>query len=431
MTESLSCAQVALITDDRTNADLIAGAVSDLNDRVTEYRDLAKFVSASIEKWSCAVVAQAALARASGTDRQPDVIVLDAMVRKEDMGNPGNGTAGLALLDWLILNRPEIPVIILTTTRVEGLELRLLKRRNIATLSLGEMDFMAAFAKTLANLGAPAVRSRRRITVEVREFDASYWIVDDSCEQKNEHYEYTNLPELQDLIDNVDSFKLLSNGKLSGSWQSEIGRFGDQVFSTLIAGTIGPHILNRLRGESDDSDPSPPQVDLRFDIHVRPDETARMFGLPFELAKPPGDLENFLCTRMPMARRIRFDCASPSNLSHMRNCEPVPHGRPLKLLFVNASFKGIARVVHEVTGETYRQEGLQLLKRANEEWAVIQEFASGASHCLLEPTLVCRSKELPGGRFKWQVEKMLTEGHYDILHFAGHSLTLANMAAPF
>lgn len=430
-TISAYAGQIVLITDDIDNVALIDDAISDLPDYVSAYPALTPLVGKRLKPWPSTSTAEARLSAASGA-ASPALIILDAMVRGEDLGNPGNGTEGVALLDWLADNKPQIPVVVLTATRVEGLELRLIGRDNIATLSITQDDFNADFAKVMASLAAPAGPSRRRITVEVGDYDARYYIMDGYHEQKNDSYSYTNAPQISDLIGKVELFSPWTEGILSGTWQDDIRTFGNEVFTSLIAGTIGPHILKRMKGQRENGDQSPVDVELRFDIQVKPDETAKLFGLPFELAKPPEDLDNYLCTRVPMARRIQF-LDSGRAWMHGHNVTPVPHGRPLKLLFVNASFKGSVVLTHERTGRDYRYPNLNRLENTLDEWKAVQEFSTEDHGKLLEEPVLLGGgpNRVLGDKLVQQVERTLVGGDFDILHFAGHSITMKDNGGTF
>ncbi|WP_233885449.1 CHAT domain-containing protein [Paraburkholderia flagellata] len=418
-------AEVVLITDDNDNAALINAAWEDLVRREGAHQDVHRFIEAIPTRWVSVAMAEEKLG-AIEKGENPVLIILDIMVRKETRcGMPGTGAAGLTLLDWLTANKPDVPVIVLRAHGVEGIEARLLRRLNIASLSIGHDDFNGAFSKAASWLTVKSASSRRRITVKVGHYDACYSINDGYREVKSEPHQYASRNLLDELGHRTDAFKPAGPG-----WQDTVRELGDAVFKSVIAGTIGPHILTLLRQRAPTKNESSSSVDLRFEIFVPRNESTKHFGVPFELAKPPEDIDNYLCTRVPMARRMCFEDTLDEDPAS--GTEAWPPDRPLRMLFINASFDGNAIAVHERTGNRI-QVDVGRLENTAAELKAVKQFATpeGGGGLELPTVLGGAASRICAQTIRDQFEAQVTNGNFDIVHFAGHSVTLDDGGGTF
>ncbi|MEJ0002974.1 MAG: CHAT domain-containing protein [Pararobbsia sp.] len=418
-------AEIALITDDNGTAELIDTAHGNLIEQTGRYSEAARFVESHLTRWASAATAESKLS-AMDEGENPALIILDIMVRRETLGgNPGNGMAGIALLDWLRDRKPGVPVIVLGAQGVDGLEARLLERSHITSLSIGNGDINEAFAQALSSLTIRTPSTHRRITVEVGHFDARYSIMDGYQEFKSGCHPYPNEALLEELGRKTDAFN--PAGPL---WQETVRELGDAVFSSVIAGTIGPHILTLLRQRAPAVSQSSSSVDLRFEIFVPRNEAAKFFGVPFELAKPPEDIDNYLCTRVPMARRMRFEDIQDEGRASVT--EPWPPNRRMRMLFINASFEGTAIAEHETTGDQILLK-VGKLENTAAELKTVKQFATIEGGDVLEPPTVLggASNRTSAERLLRQFEDQVSKGNFDIVHFAGHSVTLDNGGGTF
>jgi len=425
-TLSEQAVEIALITDDNGTAELIDSAREDLTHHMGDHEELKRFIGSHVTRWASAATAESKLA-AMEKDENPALIILDILVRKETRGgNPGNGMAGIALLDWLGKEKPNVPVIVLGAQGVEGLAGRLLDRSQIASLSIGNSDLNGAFVKALSSLTTRAGSSRRRITVRVGHYNARYSIRDGYRKFKSGSLPYASHEFLEELGRRTDAFK-----PSDPRWQEIVRELGDAVFSSVIAGTIGPHILTQMRQRAPGGGKSPSNVDLRFEIFVPRNEVATFFGVPFELAKPPEDIDNYLCTRVPMARRMRFEDEDEED-EDIGSDLMLPLDRKMRMLFINASFKGTAVAQHEVTGDRIRLE-VGRLENTAAELRTVREFATAEGGDVLEPPTVLGggSSRTSAEKLLHQIEDQVTTGNFDIVHFAGHSVTLPNGGGTF
>lgn len=428
--------RIALISDDAAKAELVGDAfafIADSDGAPSDADGARAFARMSIATYSSTDRAHAKLFTDAQACASLGLVVLDGMVRKETSGGaPGNGSAAVSLLDWLNEALPEVPVVVLVSSRVEGLDLRLLKRRNITSLNIREMDFNAAFRRALDGVVRSGPPALRRLTVEVGEYEARYYMLDGSDVRDQGSYQYRNMTELLYLLDKTNSYSPMSDGLAVPDWQTYFAELGEEIFNSFIQGTIGHYILGHFQ-DSDDSDETPPEpVELRIDIDVGSDECARLFGLPFELAKPPEYLDSFLCTRVPMARRIRFRKGTGAGgAQKAKRLADAPHP-PRRVLFINASFQGEAIVQHEVTGKPVPISKLNRLLNTPDELEVVQSFATPEESYALDAVTVVGSKRGETAReLAKQMQRLVSNEKFDILHFSGHSITLPDNGGTF
>lgn len=425
--------RIALIADDATT-ELIEDALCAIDDTAARFPAAGAFAGMEVLKYASTDRAGKKLFGDEEACASLGLVVLDGMVRKESSGGaPGDGSAAVSLLDWLTDRLPAVPVVVLMSSAVEGLDTRLLKRRNIASLNIREDDLNAAFARTLDRLMNDTKPSKRRVTVEVGEYEAHYYLDDDTDVSAKRSYPYRNRSELQFLLDRTNSYSPMSGGLPLPDWQEYFGQLGEEIFDSFIQGTIGPYIVRHFQDNDDDNTPPEP-VELRIDIEVGNDETARLFGLPFELAKPPEYLDRFLCTRVPMARRIRFPRRAPSSVRTPANANrtTAPEKPALRMLFINASFKGDAVVLHEVTGAPTPLKQLTELLNTPDELDVVESFASNDEDYALQEVKVMAPLPLETARrFVKRIERLLEVQKFDILHFSGHSCSLPDNGGTF
>lgn len=480
--------RVALVCDDLAKVELVEDALDSIADWEAKYPGVASFGKLKMTRYSSTAKANVKLFRDPDICSGLQLIILDGTVRKENVGGTlGNSVAAMTLLDWLTENMPAVPVMVLASNRVEGLDLRMGRRDlpNIRTLDIAEPNVNAEFARVLHGAVHAVKPVRVRVALRVREFTARHFTLNGTDLIKGDRYEYRNLNELQQLLRSADDYSPMANGEVSGDWQDKFRKFGDDVYHSMIRGTIGEHVValyrqKRDRRETDAKQavkqaaeeqsrgvqlktarPVGPASELRFDFEVASNETARLYALPFELAKPPEDRDNFLCTCVPMARRIHFakarqhdftqeehtisdiveskddDEDDEESLAFLRAEEPVRPNRPLRVLFINASFKGGAVIFPEKPGGNVTISGLNELTNTPHELKVVKRFASrklmDGNAPLLEQVMVVS----PTGpyktaeSFKERIEYLVKKYSFDILHFSGHSATLPNDRGTF
>ncbi|KWD78643.1 CHAT domain-containing protein [Burkholderia ubonensis] len=428
--------RILLVTDRDDIQETVEMFFSLLPGELDTYPEAAYFADTFRPRRSSTEAAQAELEAVTPGRREPILIILDGTVRRKTHDvNPGTGEAATAFLGWLEKHKPEIPVLVLSSTSLEGLELQVLARRNVALLDSkldGPNGAHVDFAETLAGLVSPKRTTKRRITIEVGSDAAIYHI-------RNGHYEfvtgaraYSAKDNLNFLIGLLDQYSPYGEGHVpKKEWRGVLSMCGKMLFDVLIGDTIGPHLREMLQiapvspGESLAGGALLSNVELRFEINGDKEDAARLFNLPFELATPNvGDAQTFLCTRVPMARRIRLSDQGCDNrvLSGPR-CV-----RPLRVLFVNASVSGTVTLVYESTGAPTQSQWLDSLQDTEAEFSVLDEISRVNGGAILEPPVRLGGGPSPvvGIALRNQIREHLLKGRYDIFHFSGHSTTLSD-----
>ncbi|MGO4307754.1 hypothetical protein [Cupriavidus sp. RAF12] len=365
-TNQFQTTKIALITDDLTNVELIEEAREKLPQQEDKYPGVAAFASMKVTPYSSTDKAHTKLFSDPQACAELQLIVLDGTVRKEStVGTSGNSAAAMSLLDWLTANIPDVPVIVLASTRVEGLDLRQSRRarKNILALDIANLDINMDLGRALHGALNSESLDELHVTLRIGEYTARHSTMSGGIELKGDDYIYRNLQDIHQLVDTVNDFSPMINGEPTFDWQTKLRELGNNVYDSLIAGTIGKHIAKHYKLENQQA-----PVDLRVEIDVAPNETAQLYGLPFELARPPEYHDKYLCTCIPMARRIHFvkglkrlaheedpegcdvieEVASDEDEEDHRSLSPNDElatlDRPLRLLFINASFEGSALV---------------------------------------------------------------------------------------
>ncbi|WP_031364651.1 CHAT domain-containing protein [Caballeronia sordidicola] len=451
-TDTSPAQRIALITDDLTICELVSDAHSGLRDQGARFPDVDRFAGMGLVTYSSTEKARTACLDLEPARAALGLIVLDGAVRAKSIGGTtGSSVAAMALLDLLTHTVPDVPVVVLVSTPVEGLELRQVRRSqgNIRSLDLSDENLPLAFAKALSGVSGGDSTAHQRITVRVGEYAAQYLVTEGANVKASGEYEYRSLMDLHHLLDSISNYSPISEGRVAGNWRAMLDKFGEEVFRLFINETIGPFIIDQYQTSKRDRAP----IELRFDIEIGNYEAARLFELPFELARPPEYGSDFLCTRVPMARRIRFMKHAPHEASansgraaeqtwqaeiltelesseyrDARNANPGPgqQERPLRLLFINASFEGTATVFNETTGAQTIAHLTELAKKTADELKVVKEFATlKAGRKLESVSSVSVSPRIrTAAQFRRKIEDLVSSEKFDILHFSGHSINL-------
>lgn len=431
-TFSNSDKQVLLLTDD----DDCEALVRMYLERVPAYADrLAEamhFAGADIVRWPfCdALAPQLEAWKDDGVTAR--LIVLDTQVRQDECSSTSNGAAAIGALDWIDKNEANIPVLVVAVAQANRVELTAMKQANVQFVSLASntTEAEAEFVKALAMLRAPKRSSRRLITVAVGESVAQYSINDGFRNPVPLEYPYKRPNVMEGLVRKVNRFSPYSPEHIINiTWQEELRELGNELFESLIAETIGPDIIDLLRVR-------PPkkmvlgahaETEIRFEISVGAEEKAPLYSLPFELVNPDDKTENFLCTRIPMVRRLRFD----DDLDGDGNNELHHPTHPVRILFVDASVGGVVSFTHDRTGEATESESFKKLENTRAEMDAIRRLAKNSGGVMPAPTVLNGGRRLVGDNLLEYLEAELQTGHYDVFHFSGHSKSLKEDGGTF
>jgi hypothetical protein len=431
--------RILLVTDRDDMQEIVEMFFMLLPGELATHPEAGYFCDAFRPRRSSTEAAQAELEPPAPGKRETILIILDGTVRgKTHDVNPGTGKAATEFLDWLERCKPEIPVLVLTSTSLEQLQLKVLARRNVALLDPrpdGLNGCLTDFAETLAGFRSSKRANKRRITIKVGIDAATYHISNGHFEFVTEARAYSVKEELNHLIKMFEKYSPYdSHRKLKEEWQDIFGVYGKMLFDVLIKDTIGPHLREMLQivpvcpNDFVAGGVVPVDVELRFEINGDVEDATRLFSLPFELASPKLGETTFLCARIPMARRIRLSDSSCSIPIARAHGAVQPRGRPLRVLFVNASVSGTVRLVHESTGAVTQSQWLDTLENTEGEFHVLEQIALEQDGKTLAPPVMLGGglKPVVGIALRDQIKTHLLEGRYDIFHFSGHSTTLSD-----
>jgi len=359
---------------------------------------------------------------------EPALVIVDALVRKRSRGGPGNGEAATTLLQWLEEHYPSVPVIVASSASLERLDLKVLSRQNVALWSMDPQqteDAGKRFVDLLAGFSSLYGARSRRITVVVKKNSAQYRIKEGLAEFTTDEKPYADADDLACLIDLSRNFTPYGQTTVRDTWQLELGKHGKDLFKLLFRDTLGPRFIETMSTANG----APPAagrlaVDLRFDIDMdldRPDIDG-LFTLPFEALNHDRQPESFLCTRVPMARRLGVRPPDGGAAGTPASLEPA------RVLFVSANIDGSnVPVVDETTGQRFYPP-ISPLYKIDEEIEILTSLFAENNRLvrkLAEPVVV--NQDTARGRLlKEHIKQQLIEGRYDILHFAGHSVTDAS-----
>ncbi|MDR5760981.1 CHAT domain-containing protein [Caballeronia sp. LZ035] len=391
---------------------------------------LQKIFRAQRQRRSSTNAAEEDLKGVSEARPAPLLIIVDGTVNFEaGTTDSGLGVAASHFLNWLETAAPMIPVMVLSSTMIEKLELAVLSRRNVVLFSTRPdlaHDASSEFRDALENLVSGKRRVKRRITIDVGQDSATYRFKTEYGEFCTDAKPYINKQHIPFLIQSVGAFNPYRGGDLQPDWKSTLNLIGYQLFDVLINDSIGPHIAAMLKtmpppAAKPMTDMQQVAVELRFEINGdHPDDT-KLFVLPFELASPNLDsAETFLCTLVPMARRVR--------LAQIYRREPHKfylQGRAPRVLFVRANAQGNVKFVYDTTGERTEEQYLAPLKNIDDELDLLKHIAKGSKYKLLKrPIVVGGPNARTGLELAKAIRHLLETGRFEILHFSGHSTRL-------
>jgi hypothetical protein len=421
---------IVLVTDNDDLEENVRNSVKELEDTLADFPEAKIFAGAEVKHRSSSTAAKTVLDPILAAAWNPVLIIVDAAVRA-DTGDlvPGDGAAAIEFLNWIEKKLPDVPVLVAAPEASEDIQRKVLSRRNVSLWGVEQdkstdADSGAIFAETLAGLALASTKPRRRITIDVRRTCARYRVSNGDYEYVSSgDIAYNELPTIEYLMRRLDKFSPLQNGVVALLWEDTLQGFGKNLFDVLIKDTVGPHVVEMLKTTPGVEDASGSEIDLRFEIDVRTPEYERLFKLPFELVNNY-EYGNFLCSRVPMARRIRLN----SNNDSRRNRSPLspsPDGTPLKILFVKGNTRNTVTLARETVDGISRYP-LPPLRKIQKELEILQEIAKAPGARRPASVTVMGDEDPPvvGLALRNLLEDRLSKEHFDIVHFAGHSVTL-------
>lgn len=353
----------------------------------------------------------------------PGLVIVDAgLASRAAQGEPG--PAAVELLNWLAERAP-LPVLVVTENPSEAVQRCVLERseRLMWSNEIGNKRDGGADLAAVLNCMAAATLHRRLI-IEVAEKSARYRIQFGPHDFKSPEKPYKRQPDITSLLKRVEKFSpYLDNQKVS-DWLESLSTLGREAFEVMVSETLGAPIAPLIQRARDQDTLSAGDgmswMDLRFDFNVADQQSAAFFSLPFELSCNT-DFEasnrRYLCLRIPMARRLRLEGASPA--SDWNQAATRPAG-PLRLLFIGANFSGTIAFQPEDGGADLPNVTLGPLGTIADELKNLRSLAEDQAGRLE----VVEAPAHTGYELMDYLEREVSRGGYDILHFSGHSTSI-------
>jgi hypothetical protein len=416
-----------LITDQDDLGDLLSVAFADLRDDPGTPPEAAAFANLAVYSRRSGNDARLLLSRDGFT--APRLVLVDALIRESKRSGPstGDGKAAAGVLTWLEEKRPEVPVVVVSQSSIHRLDMRVLRRRNVAMWSLApdvNESVTARLARALSRISTRSAPHQQRITVEVDRRSSRFRFSDGDYEFTTDPYAYSDPGAVTNLIDGCERFTPYDDArKVRHDWQNVLNQYGRDLYRLLLEDTLGPAVADVVPDSQGKAANDSADIELRFECDASDSQSPSLFSLPFEQANPDYRPESYLCTRIPMARRIRLPGSSTLARLDDRSVPTRPPGTR-KILVLNASIGGNVTVYDEATAETVplRLEHLESPEREADAIRAIVESAqnrSGVRHLK-----VISADDARGTAMRDLLEAHLKSGEYDIFHFSGHSVSL-------
>ncbi|MGA7777630.1 MAG: CHAT domain-containing protein [Paraburkholderia sp.] len=361
----------------------------------------------------------------------PVVVILDALVLHSDTPEASETDAAVSFMKWLDTWHPNIPVLVVAVHSTEEIERRVLARRNASLWRLNITADQNILAEALAGIApsnrkGPPITDTRRITINVGRESASYRVSNGRYEfLSSSAIPYERRTALDKLMANIETFSPWRNSgprMLEDRWYGDAITHGQKLFDVLIKNTVGSHLIEMLKQPAATQLKEPPKLDLRFEIDMGVSDYEKLFKLPFEFVNHE-DFDGVLCSRIPMARRIRME---KRQLDDDIVTATSTAGGPLRVLFIDANVSGNVRLQKYKSPVMTKSYSFATLRTGQEELAILQKQVDTLGPDRMAPVDVIGQAEqgLVGDNLREAVRLTLTKSRYDIVHFCGHSITL-------
>jgi hypothetical protein len=362
----------------------------------------------------------------------PVVVILDALVLHSDTPEASETDAAVNFMKWLDAWHPNMPVLVVAAHSTEEIERRVLARRNTSLWRLNITANQNVLAEALAGIAPPnpknpPMNATRRITINVGRESASYRVSNGRYEfLSSSAIPYEGRSTLDKLMSNTENFSPWRNSSprmLEDRWYGDAITHGQKLFDVLIKNTVGTHLIEMLRQPVAAEQKGPPNLDLRFEIDMAVSDYEKLFKLPFEFVNHE-DFDGVLCSRIPMARRIRME-KGQTNDGVDTTTTSATDG-PLRVLFIEANVSGNVRLQKYKSPVMTKSYSFAILHTARDELAILKKHADTLGPDRMAPIEVIGQAEqgLVGDDLREAVRLALMTSHYDIVHFCGHSITL-------
>jgi hypothetical protein len=350
----------------------------------------------------------------------PHLVILDGSVRQQSTDSlPIDGGPAADLLQKMAANYASVPIVVLAPTSMEKLQQAVLRRWDVAMWNPvpdATVDGNAddKFARILDNIDNPNKTHERLITITVKSKSASYEIWDGFYKLDMDaayKTDYT-LPSLRNFARRFAPYG--SDRRLKEDWKDELLNRGADLYGLILNDIFGPDLLKQIEAAGRGAV-------FRFSVDLEEKDEAHegqeLFLLPFEAANADRVAENFLCARVPMARRLGIPTSSP-NWGLPYGCL----GQKVKICLIVGATEGPTELIDQATGAT-TTVALDKLTLSSEFVEYLRKRSAAANGGRSVEVDLMDEKVARGRAFRDVLEEKLRTTDYDFVHFYGHSIT--------
>ncbi|MFM0258423.1 CHAT domain-containing protein [Paraburkholderia sediminicola] len=424
---------ILIVTGKDQTSTTISKSLWDLESAKKQYPELNYFLDRHQPmRLNTVEAAKELLSPGAGANITPVLIILDALVLQSTAPAARDGAAAVDFMEWLEKFHPAIPILVVAAASTENVERKVLARTNASLWRIEFSDLRNVLAEALAGIApaspkVPRAWATRRITIDVGRDSARYRVSNGRYEfLSSSPISYERRSTLDRLIAKVEGFTPWpATGQLvpKERWYEDAIEDGQKLFDVLIRDTVGTHLIELLKHPPLAPETEPPKLDLRFEIDVSLSDYEKLFKLPFELVND-SDFDGVLCSRIPMARRIRINRGDLEDLQGTDTFADA--GRALRILFMDANVSGNVRLQKSKSPVMTKSYTFAPLKTTTKELAILQNCAAIMGMEKMEPPEVVGRLDdgLVGESLREELRSRLISRRFDIFHFCGHSITL-------
>lgn len=286
----------------------------------------------------------------------------------------------------------------------------------------------SALALALEDLVQPT--SIRRLIISIAPSSSKFRIMFGSYTYTPQSVPHKALEGVVGLI-NDSEYKPNPSDDLA-EWLTKIQPVADRVFARMISEPLGTPITSliqetHLRPRTPNNGLS--WLDLRFEIEPDKFDGYTLFNLPFELiGSAHSDIlkKRHLCRHTPMARRLLLD-ESPFIRKPEKKTFETQHtdksNDTKRLLFIGINAQGELSIKSE---KQKNSTTLPKLKHITTEKEYLISLAERLKGRLVVDVADIKKKH--NNELRAYLRNKIYEGHYDIIHFAGHGDTIDGTA---
>lgn len=396
-----------------------------LERRISSFPNLAPFIGVNLQQQSTLDSALALLERCDGN--MPILAIINADLNS--INNDPNLDSPAVQLMRHLHQQAKIPVLVNTEDPAESAlrcVLECAERQLWSNKTPRGETIDRALAVALNNLVES--NKHRRLIIRVAPNSITYRIMFGAYTYTPREKPYVTPLTVNQLFQDAENYTPITR---ETNWLKDVSELARASFNHMISEPLGPAMVSLIERiyHWDTSPPDDaPLLDLRFEFNLDEYGGARYFSLPFELFCTQQENLNerhYLCRQIPMARRLHLDESIAANDADRR----FINGKTKKrLLFIGIDFEGQILIEPEDGAPTTaRSQSVESLPSIVEEKRLLRTLAARSNGELVVD--VAETSNLRGIALIEYLQTKVTDGNYDILHFAGHSITIGSTTA--